>query len=34
MYNPYIQSWINYYGNFYRTQSRPTLQRIDLYVIR
>ena len=34
MYNPYIQGWINYYGNFYRTQLRPTLQRIDLYVIR
>jgi hypothetical protein len=24
MYNPYIQGWINYYGNFYRTQLRPT----------
>ena len=23
MYNPYIQGWINYYGNFYRTQLRP-----------
>ena len=23
-----------YYGNFYRTQLRPTLKRIDLYVIR
>jgi hypothetical protein len=34
MYNPYIQGWINYHGNFYRTQLRPTLQRIDLYVIR
>jgi RNA-directed DNA polymerase len=34
MYNPYIQGWINYYGNFYRTQLRPTLKRIDLYVIR
>src|ERR1700730_18089915 len=33
-YNPYIQGWINYYGNFYRTQLRPTLKRIDLYVIR
>jgi Group II intron, maturase-specific domain len=32
--NPYIQGWINYYGNFYRTQLRPTLQRIDIYVIR
>jgi Group II intron, maturase-specific domain len=34
MYNPYIQGWINYYGNFYRTQLCPTLKRIDLYVIR
>jgi hypothetical protein len=25
---------INYYGNFYRTQLRPTLKRIDAYVIR
>ena len=33
-YNTYIQGWINYYGNFYRTQLRPTLKRIDLYVIR
>ena len=24
----------NYYGNFYRTQLRSTLKRIDLYVIR
>jgi RNA-directed DNA polymerase len=31
-YNTYIQGWINY--NFYRTQLRPTLKRIDLYVIR
>jgi RNA-directed DNA polymerase len=34
MYNPCIQGWINYYGNFYRTQLRSTLRRIDLYVIR
>ena len=33
-HNPYIQGWINYYGNFYRTQLRPTLKRIDIYVIR
>ena len=33
-YNPYIQGWINYYGHFYRTQLRPTLKRIDAYVIR
>jgi RNA-directed DNA polymerase len=25
---------INYYGNFYRTRLRPTLKRIDLYIIR
>ena len=34
MYNPYIEGWINYYGHFYRTQLRPTLKRIDVYVIR
>ena len=34
LYNPYIRGWINYYGSFYRTQLRPTLKRIDLYVIR
>jgi RNA-directed DNA polymerase len=33
-YNPYIEGWINYYGHFYRTQLRPTLKRIDAYVIR
>ena len=33
-YNPYIQGWINYYGNFYRTHLRPALKRIELYVIR
>ena len=31
MYNPCIRGWINYY---YKTQLRPTLKRIDLYVIR
>ena len=34
MYNPCIRGWINYYSNFYRTQLRSTLKRIDLYVIR
>ena len=34
IYNPYIQGWINYYGQFYREQLRPTLKRIDAYVIR
>ena len=34
MYNPYIEGWINYYGQFYRTHWRPTLKRIDVYVIR
>ena len=34
MYNPYIEGWINYYGQFYRTRLRSTLQRIDVYVIR
>jgi hypothetical protein len=34
LYKPYIQGWINYYGNFYRTPLRPTMKRIDMYVIR
>ena len=34
MYNPCIRGWINYYNHFYKTQLRPTLKRIDLYVIR
>ena len=34
MYNPCIRGWINYYSHFYKTQLRPTLTRIDLYVIR
>ena len=33
-YNPYITGWINYFGHFYRTQLRPTLLRIDAYLIR
>jgi RNA-directed DNA polymerase len=33
-YNQYIEGWINYYGQFYRTQLRSTLKRIDVYVIR
>ena len=33
-YNPYIECWINYYGQFYRTRLRSTLKRIDVYVIR
>src|SRR5271155_496303 len=34
MYNSCIRGWINYYSHFYKTQLRPTLKRIDLYVIR
>jgi hypothetical protein len=34
MYNPCIRGWISYYSHFYRTQLRPTLKRIDAYVIR
>ena len=33
-YNPYIRGWINYYGQFYRTWLRPTLKRIDAFIIR
>ncbi len=32
--NPHVRGWINYFSHFYRTALRPTLQRIDLYVIR
>jgi hypothetical protein len=34
MYNPSIRGWITYYSHFYKTQLRPTLQRINAYVIR
>jgi RNA-directed DNA polymerase len=34
MYNPCIRGWIAYYSHFYKTQLRPTLVRIDAYVIR
>jgi group II intron reverse transcriptase/maturase len=34
MYNPCIRGWISYYSHFYKTQLRPTLKRIDAYVIR
>ena len=34
MHNSCIRGWIGYYGNFYKTQLRPTLKRIDAYVIR
>ena len=34
MYNPCIRGWITYYSHFYGTQLRPTLTRIDAYVIR
>ena len=34
MYNAKIRGWINYYSHFYRTKLRPTLIRIDAYVIR
>jgi len=29
MYNPCMHGWIAHYGHFFRTQSRPTLIRID-----
>jgi hypothetical protein len=32
--SPSIRGWIGYYGHFFKTQSRPTLTRIDAYVIR
>jgi transposase len=32
--NPHIRGWINYYGHFYRTRLRPSLKRIDAFIIR
>jgi hypothetical protein len=32
--NPHVRGWISYFSNFYRTALRPTLKRIDDYVIR
>jgi RNA-directed DNA polymerase len=34
MYNPCIRGWITYYSHFFKTQLRPTLKRIDAYVIK
>ena len=34
IYNPCIRGWISYYSHFNKTQLRPTLKRIDAYVIR
>ena len=34
IYNPKIRGWITYYSHFYKTRLRPTLIRIDAYVIR
>ncbi|MGB8900642.1 MAG: PTS sugar transporter subunit IIA [Methylocella sp.] len=34
MYNPCNRGWISYYSHFYKTRLRPTLKRIDAYVIR
>jgi hypothetical protein len=31
---PCIRGWITYYRHFYKTQLRPTLKRIDAYVIK
>jgi RNA-directed DNA polymerase len=34
MFNPYIRGWINYYGHFYKSVLRPTVRRIDAFLIR
>jgi RNA-directed DNA polymerase len=34
MYNPCIRGWITYYSHFRKTQLRPTLERINAYVIK
>jgi RNA-directed DNA polymerase len=33
-YNPCIRGWVTYFSHFYKWQLRPTLKRIDAYVIR
>ena len=32
--NMTVRGWINYYGNFYRTKLKQSLQRIDDYLVR
>jgi RNA-directed DNA polymerase len=34
MYNPCIRGWVLYYSRFSKTQLRPTLTRIDAYIVR
>jgi RNA-directed DNA polymerase len=34
MYNPTIRGWIGYISHFYKTRLRPTLRRIDAYLIQ
>ncbi len=34
MYNPTIRGWIAYYSHFHRTQLRPTLYKIEAYIVR
>jgi RNA-directed DNA polymerase len=32
--NPIVRGWLNYYGRFYRSQLRPVLRRINVYLVR
>ena len=32
--NEVTRGWINYYGRYYRTELTPTLQRINVYLVR
>jgi RNA-directed DNA polymerase len=34
MFNPYIRGWINYYSHFYKSELYPTLNRIDVHLVR
>jgi group II intron reverse transcriptase/maturase len=34
MYNPCIRGWVNYYSRFGKARLRPTLTRIDAYIVR
>ena len=32
--NPIVRGWLNYYGRFYRSQLKPVLRRINVYLVR
>jgi hypothetical protein len=34
MFNPFIRGWIKYYSHFHKSELYPTLQRIDVHLVR